>query len=222
MKLSIDSKQRITTTLLMFLEFYKILMATFLVLFVPQKCEYEVCTVTENFLKRDPVHFAALISNFITFVSVLNFYIVEIKRENWCIQYLDIDISKPNDYLDNEIEAYPKYKKQMNLLNKRYLKSMYISSTLLVINFGLSGAAVGFDYVGTNTVTTMLSFFLLLSSKLYSAYSTGTESVNKERALSAYMKTAKTYNTIDDDYRIADINTENIVISAEGEIFNSF
>jgi hypothetical protein len=222
MKLSIDSKQRITTTLLMFLEFYKILMATFLVLFVPQKCEYEVCTVTENFLKRDPVHFAALISNFITFSSVLNFYMVEIKRENWCIQYLDIDISKPNDYLDNEIEAYPKYKKQMNLLNKRYLKSMYISSTLLVINFGLSGAAVGFDYVGTNTVTTMLSFFLLLSSKLYSAYSTGTESVNKERALSAYMKTAKTYNTIDDDYRIADINTENIVISAEGEIFNSF
>jgi hypothetical protein len=206
----------------MFLEFYKILMATFLVLFVPQKCEYEVCTVTENFLKRDPVHFAALISNFITFSSVLNFYMVEIKRENWCIQYLDIDISKPNDYLDNEIEAYPKYKKQMNLLNKRYLKSMYISSTLLVINFGLSGAAVGFDYVGTNTVTTMLSFFLLLSSKLYSAYSTGTESVNKERALSAYMKTAKTYNTIDDDYRIADINTENIVISAEGEIFNSF
>ena len=215
MKLSIDSKQRITTTLLMFLEFYKILMATFLVLFVPQKCEYEVCTVTENFLKRDPVHFAALISNFITFSSVLNFYMVEIKRENWCIQYLDIDISKPNDYLDNEIEAYPKYKKQMNLLNKRYLKSMYISSTLLVINFGLSGAAVGFDYVGTNTVTTMLSFFLLLSSKLYSAYSTGTESVNKERALSAYMKTAKTYNTIDDDYRIADINTENIVLSVE-------
>ena len=215
MKLSIDSKQRITTTLLMFLEFYKILMATFLVLFVPQQCGLEVCTITENFLKRDPVNFAALISNFITFVSVLNFYIVEIKRENWCIQYLDIDISKPNDYLDNEIEVYPKYKKQMNRLNKRYLKSMYISSTLLVINFGLSGTAVGFDYVGTNTVTTMLSFFLLISSKLYSAYVTGTESVKKERALSAYMKTAKTYNTIDEDYRIADINTENIVLSVE-------
>ena len=80
MKLSIDSKQRITTTLLMFLEFYKILMATFLVLFVPQQCGLEVCTITENFLKRDPVNFAALISNFITFVSVLNFYIVEIKE----------------------------------------------------------------------------------------------------------------------------------------------
>ena len=217
MKLSVDSKQRVTTTCLMFLEFYKILMATFLVLFVPQKCEEEVCTITENFFKRDPVHLAALISNFTTFVSVLYFYYIEMKRENWCIKYLDIDLTKPNNYLDDEIEAYPKYKKQMNQLNKSYLKSMYASSTLLVINFGISGTAIGFDYVGTNTITTMVSFFLLISSKLYSAYVTGTNSVKKERALSAYMKTAKTYNTIDEDFRITETpaTTENIVISVE-------
>ena len=217
MKLSVDSKQRVTTTCLMFLEFYKILMATFLVLFVPQKCEDEVCTITENFYKRDPAHLAALISNFTTFVSVLYFYHIEMKRENWCIKYLDIDLTKPNNYLDDEIEAYPKYKKQMNQLNKSYLKSMYASSTLLVINFGISGTAIGFDYVGTNTITTMVSFFLLISSKLYSAYVTGTDSVKKERALSAYMKTAKTYNTIDEDFRITETpaTTENIVISVE-------
>ncbi len=217
MKLSVDSKQRVTTTCLMFLEFYKILMATFLVLFVPQKCEDEVCTITENFYKRDPAHLAALISNFTTFVSVLYFYYIEMKRENWCIKYLDIDLTKPNNYLDDEIEAYPKYKKQMNQLNKSYLKSMYASSTLLVINFGISGTAIGFDYVGTNTITTMVSFFLLISSKLYSAYVTGTDSVKKERALSAYMKTAKTYNTIDEDFRITETpaTTENIVISVE-------
>ena len=217
MKLSVDSKQRVTTTCLMFLEFYKILMATFLVLFFPQKCEDEVCTITENFFKRDPAHLAALISNFTTFVSVLYFYYIEMKRENWCIKYLDIDLTKPNNYLDDEIEAYPKYKKQMNQLNKSYLKSMYASSTLLVINFGISGTAIGFDYVGTNTITTMVSFFLLISSKLYSAYVTGTDSVKKERALSAYMKTAKTYNTIDEDFRITETpaTTENIVISVE-------
>ena len=217
MKLSVDSKQRVTTTCLMFLEFYKILMATFLVLFVPQKCEDEVCTITENFFKRDPAHLAALISNFTTFVSVLYFYHIEMKRENWCIKYLDIDLTKPNNYLDDEIEAYPKYKKQMNQLNKSYLKSMYASSTLLVINFGISGTAIGFDYVGTNTITTMVSFFLLISSKLYSAYVTGTDSVKKERALSAYMKTAKTYNTVDEDFRITETpaTTENIVISVE-------
>jgi len=217
MKLSVDSKQRVTTTCLMFLEFYKILMATFLVLFVPQKCDEEVCTITQNYYKRDPVHFAALLSNFITFVSVLYFYYVELKRENWCIKYLDIDITKHNNYLDDEIEAYPEYKKQMNQLNKKYLKSMYVSSTLLVVNFGISGTAIGFDYVGTNTITTMVSFLLLISSKLYSAYITGTDSVKKERALSAYMKTAKTYNTVDEDFKITETptTTENIIISVE-------
>uniref|UniRef100_A0A6C0C346 Uncharacterized protein n=1 Tax=viral metagenome TaxID=1070528 RepID=A0A6C0C346_9ZZZZ len=194
-------------------------MATFLVIFVPQKCDDEVCTISNNFLKRDSLYFAALVSNFITFTSVLYFYFVEIKRENWCIEYLDIDISKPNDYLDQEIESYPKYKKQMNLLNKQYLRSLYTSSTLLIVNFGLSGIAIGFNYVGTNTATTMLSFFLLISNKLYIAYITGNESVNKERALSAYMKTAKTYNTIDEDYRIADISTENIIISVEEKTY---
>ena len=217
MKLSVDSKQRVTTTCLMFLEFYKILMATFLVLFVPQKCDEEVCTITQNYYKRDPVHFAALLSNFITFVSVLYFYYVELKRENWCIKYLDIDLTKPNNYLDDEIESYPEYKKQMNQLNKKYLKSMYVSSTLLVVNFGISGTAIGFDYVGTNTITTMVSFLLLISSKLYSAYVTGTDSVKKERALSAYMKTAKTYNTVDEDFKITETptTTENIIISVE-------
>lgn len=217
MKLSVDSKQRVTTTCLMFLEFYKILMATFLVLFVPQKCDEEVCTITQNYYKRDPVHFAALLSNFITFVSVLYFYYVELKRENWCIKYLDIDLTKPNNYLDDEIEAYPAYKKQMNQLNKKYLKSMYVSSTLLVVNFGISGTAIGYDYVGTNTITTMVSFLLLISNKLYSAYVTGTDSVKKERALSAYMKTAKTYNTVDEDFKITETpaTTENIVISVE-------
>ena len=51
MKLSVDSKQRVTTTCLMFLEFYKILMATFLVLFVPQKCDEE-CFFEKGMWKR--------------------------------------------------------------------------------------------------------------------------------------------------------------------------
>jgi len=185
----------------MFLEFYKVLMATFLVLFVPQKCDEDVCTITQNLSDKNLIHFAALISNLVTFVSVLYFYFIELKRENWCIKYLDIDANKPNNYLDNEIEAYPEYKTQMNLLNKKYLKSIYVSSSLLIANFGVSGTAIGFNYVGTNTITTMISFVLLILNKLYNAYITGTKSVKKERALSAYLKTAKTFNTIDEDFR---------------------
>ena len=68
MKISVDNQQRITTGMLMFLEFYKVMMATFLVIFVPQDCDGKVCSLSENFNNSDNIHFGALISNFITFI----------------------------------------------------------------------------------------------------------------------------------------------------------
>ena len=45
------------------------------------------------------------------------FYYTEI-REEWCIQYLDIDPDKANENLDDEIEQYPELKEGMAKLNK--------------------------------------------------------------------------------------------------------
>jgi len=192
----------------MILEFYKVMMATFLVIFVPQDCDGKVCTLTENFNNSGKIHIGALISNFVTFLFVINFYKNEIFREEWCIKYLDIDPDKPNNNLDEEIEEYPAYKQQMKELNNDYLNSLYISSGLLVSNFTLSGVAIGYNYQGANTLTSIISFLLLLSEKLYSSYTVGAKSVEDERAFSAYMKIARTYNTIDNDYK-KDNNEEN-------------
>ena len=53
MKLDVDSKQRIMTAFYMILEFYKIIMGTFLVVFVPQQCGDQLCTATENFMTTE-------------------------------------------------------------------------------------------------------------------------------------------------------------------------
>ena len=47
------------------------------------------------------------------------------KRENWCIKYLDIDDDKSSNNLDEEIEKYPKYKHEMHQLNRKYLNCTY-------------------------------------------------------------------------------------------------
>ena len=208
MKITVDNQQRITTAMVMLLEFYKVMMATLLVVFVPQDCNGRVCSLSENFTNSDHIHLAALISNFITFIFVLNFYKNEIIREEWCIKYLDIDSEKPNNHLDEEIEDYPNYKNEMKILNQDYLNSLYLSSGLLLSNFGISGVAIGYNYQGANTLTSIISFLLLLSEKLYSSYIVGIKSVHDERAFSAYMKISRTYNTIDQDFK-KNIDVEN-------------
>jgi len=201
MKLSEDNQQKLTTGAIMTLEFYKIMMATFLILFVPQKCEDKVCTISENFNNNDTLHFSALISNFVTFIFVLYFYRMEFKRENWCIQYLDIDPALPNNNLDKEIETYPEYKEEMKILNINYLQSLYLASSTILANFGFSSVVIAYNYEGVNSITATVSFLLLIGEKLYSSYTVGIYSVKDERAFSAYMKISRTFNTIDTDFK---------------------
>ncbi len=210
MKITTDRKQRITTSLAFLVEFYKILMGTFLCTFVPQKCGDEVCSIIDNINNTDTLHFIANIFNLITFLIVIEFYRTELKRENWSITYLDIDETKPNDNLDVEIESYPKIKREMKLLNDRYLKLIYASIAFLLINFVLSCVSIGYDYVGTNTVTAIVSFLLLVITKIFNAYKIGKESVENERVYSAYMKISQTYNVIDEDHRIKENNEEQL------------
>lgn len=202
MKLDVDNKQRLMTFLFMGLEFYKVIMGTFLVIFVPQKCEDGVCNMTDNFFNGTILNSAGNICNFVTFTSVGTLYFIELKRENWCIKYLDIDDSVSTNNLDEEIERYPEYKKQMKKLNVYYIRAIYISLLMMVMNFIVSGLSVYQSYAGTNTTTTFISFFLLVSMKLFSAWNVGSLSIKDERANSAYLKEPKTYNTIDEDFKI--------------------
>ena len=204
MKLDVDSKQRIMTTMYMMLEIYKVLMGTFLVIFVPQQCGNKICGSTENFFNGELINTIGNISNIATFTSIGSLYFIEMKRENWCIKYLDIDDNKSSNNLDTEIEKYPKYKIDMRSLNKTYLNCTYISLFMMVANFIISGFTVYQSYAGPNSITTFTSFFMLVSLKLYNSWNVGSLSVKYERANSAYLREPKTYNTIDEDFRLTD------------------
>lgn len=202
MKLTVDTRQRISTTGTFVLEFYKVVMATLLGVFVPQNCGTELCTYSDNLYNTETLHLVMNISNVITFVAVVFFYGVELHRENWSIKYLDIDKSKPNSNLDHEIEAYPKIKETLHIINKRYLYSTYAAIGLMIYNFIISGIAIWLTNPSTQTGAAFISFFLLVIGKLTGAKGIAEKSLQKERVYSGYLKTSKTYNTIDADHTI--------------------
>jgi hypothetical protein len=202
MKLTTDNKQRIMTIIKFILELYKMMMGTFLVLFVPQDCNNNICSITQNIKKTEPLYIFSNIFNFITFIVVFNFYKNELQRENWCIEYLDIDNKKSNNNLDLQIEKYPEIKNNMLIINKKYLRSIYLALYMLIFNFIISTITIKDNNAGSNSYTTIFSFFILVIYKFINALNIGKNSVNNETALSAYLKTPTIYNCIDEDHII--------------------
>ena len=201
MKISADTQQRLMASAFCGLELYKVTMGTFLVLFAPQDCGGTVCGVMDNLHESGTLHRIALGVNGATFLSLLFLYGIEIFREDWCITYLDIDPSKPNNNLDTEIESYPTVKLEMERYNHTYIDSFYVACGLVMANFCLSMAVVMSNSVGIQTYLAMLSFLVLVSGKMYSTYEVGTRSIEEERAFSAYLTIHRTYNTIDSDHK---------------------
>ena len=201
MKVDVDTKQRLMTALIFLTEFYKVLMGTFLGVFVPLKCKDQLCSVTDNIFTDDHYHMVTNIYNLISFVFVLSFYFVELRRENWSIEFLDIDETKALTNLDDEVEDYPVIKKNMKSLNTCYYRMIHIAIFMLVSNFTLSGVLVGFNYYNINTLNSILSFFMLVFMKLNKARGIASMSLKNEQVCSGFLTTPKVYNTIDLDYK---------------------
>jgi hypothetical protein len=211
MKVDVDTQFRIRAAAMFALEFYKIMMGTLLTIFVPHRCQPdrsdEVCSVGEVLAQiRDSDEGwrrSAAALNVCSALAVIVLYGFELYRENWMIEYLDVDASKPNDNLDAEIEAYPAFKATMHRLNRLYLRASKAVAALVVGNFAVSGVYLFFSsfFAGVQTLTALVSYLILVLMKLVTTEINAKASVRKDRAYSAYLLVHKTYNTIDADHR---------------------
>ena len=200
MRLNTDNKQRLKSLFTFFLEFYKVLMGAYLVVFVPRLCDDGVCSINDNIYNDDVMHRVALGFNSFCFLLFLNLYRVELQRENWCIKYLDIDVDKAIENLDDEIENYPVIKQEMAALNKSYKNAVMVCGGSAILNTGISLYDLSTHWAGSPTLTPLLSSILLIFMKLYGSYFVAGSSLENERAYSAYMSGPKTYNAIDSDF----------------------
>lgn len=214
MKITKDTKQRIQSFVIFCTEFYKIFMASFLVYSIPIKCVTESnetykCSIYDIYYNRNLYNIILQICNLITFITFCFLYYIEIKRESWCIEYLDVDILVPSNFLDTEIERYPKLKKTMYKLNNSYYKISYISMFFMILNFIVSGIyIIPFKY-DFDSYITLSTFFMLILNKLYNSYNISLESIKNETCCSSYLTTYVIYNNIDLDYVMNDSSNEN-------------
>ena len=196
----VDLIQRTKVIGLFFLQFYKILTGTMLTLFIPQNCNGQICTITENYENPDVYHKTTLYWNIFTMFFFMLTYFYELKRENWSIKFLDIDYNFSDNNLKSIIVKEPKLNKQMDRLNLRYRNIVCITIYLYFVNLCLTIRLLNKNYHSSSTLSCFASFSLLVMMKLYNSFTVSYYSVKSDKMMSAYMSEFVSFNVLDADY----------------------
>lgn len=204
-----DFKQKVGMYSAFIMEFYRVLMGSFLLIFVPQKCGGEICGMFENVIVGMPLIDTAFVFNVITFGVFLAMYYAELTRENAMINYLHVnpELPRDNDAVGEMLVKLPEHKKDFILnWDKNYQTIGRIGMGMFVINLGFSGYAVFTHYLDNKTITVFITNALFMALKLYDTkLITETE---QNIFLSAYLTRKIQYNDVDPDKMVHDETAE--------------
>ena len=196
-----DFNQKVGVTITVLLELYRVLIASFLILFVPQTCGDHICSISENAQTGgDPLYNAGFSFNCITLIAFLAMYFAEIKREGKLIAYLDVNpkCKTDNDSVGEVLSRLPEQRKITILFyDNLYQKTGYFALTCFVTNTILSGFVVYKYYLDYKTTSTFITSVLFMITKMADVYST--VKTEKNILYSAYLKGKVQYNDLDAD-----------------------
>ena len=199
-----DIIQRVKVAGIFLLQIYKVTTGTMLSLFIPQSCGSDessrVCSLQENYENVDGYHKTVFFWNAFSFLTFFTYYMIELKREEWSIKYLDIDNNKPDNSLKQIIVKEPKLDKAMDRLNLWYYNSLLFNCGVYGINLALSAKLVKDGYHSSSTLSCFFSFSLLVLMKLYNSLEVAKQSVKNDKMMSAYMSEFVSFNVLDADY----------------------
>ena len=181
------------------LELYKITTGTLLSLFVPQKCNNQVCTITENLNNKELYHSVVMYTNFVSMFLFLSYYIIELYREEWCVRNLDVDNNYSDNHLKKIIIKLPNLNKKMDKLNFIYYHLFNLNCLIYAINLGVSIKLLKDNYHSSATISSFCSFVLLVIMKMYNSYGVSRISIKDDKMTSAFIKEFISFNVIDKD-----------------------
>lgn len=199
--ISQDTSQKLGVATIVAVEIYRALVASFLILFVPQDCGGHVCSFSENAeTGPDPLYNAGFVFNCITMAAFMALYYAEVRRESKLISYLDVNPEKAsdNDSVGLVLEKMPKYCSEAILYyDGLYIKTGYTVIVCFAVNTVLSGLVVYKYYLDDKTTTTYITSVLFVIQKLIQVYAT--LKTDKNVFYSAYLTGKIQYNDIDKD-----------------------
>ena len=199
-KINEDLIQRGKVICIFFLQFYKITTGTLLTLFIPQNCENEICTLTQNYENNEIYHKTVLYWNMSTMFLFICYYLIELLREEWAIKFLDIDNNVSDNALKEIIKKEPILDKKMDQLNLYYYRTVSLTTLFYGINMLLSIKIIKDKYHSMSTLSCFLSFSLLVMNKLYNSMIVARKSVKDDKMMSSYMVEFVSFNVLDKDY----------------------
>jgi len=214
-----DFQQKSSVYVSFIFELYRVLMGSMLVMFVPQKCGDHICDMFENTTVIPEVYNTAIAMNAYSLLCFFIMYMIEIKRENKLITYLEVDKTLPfdNESVGEALVKLPQQKKDAILaFDKYYLHSGYLALSAFVMNAGISGYVVFVNYLDDKTFTVYLTNILFMALKVKETY----DIVNTKKNVfySAYLTDRIQFNAVDKDKMI---ENDEIKVEEVDEIVNS-
>ena len=195
-----DFMQKFNVSISFILELYRVLMGTMLFMFVPQKCGEDMCGLTDNMFKSTDVYSVNAGINIATLIAFVYLYVVEVRRENTLITYLDInkEFACDNDAVGEALLLLPNNKRQTVLnLDHKYQHASYIALFFFLANTIFSGYSVYKNYLDSKTTSVFITNVLFLAGKLIQTNSLANTEENV--FYSAYLTDRIQYNYVDPD-----------------------
>ena len=195
-----DFMQKFNVSISFILELYRVLMGTMLIMFVPQKCGEDMCGLTDNMFKSTDVYSVNAGINIATLIAFVYLYVVEVRRENTLITYLDInkEFACDNDAVGEALLLLPNNKRQTVLnLDHKYQHASYIALFFFLANTIFSGYSVYKNYLDSKTTSVFITNVLFLAGKLIQTNSLANTEENV--FYSAYLTDRIQYNYVDPD-----------------------
>ena len=200
-------RQQLSVPLFFAIEFYRVLLASLPLIFVPQICDEEICTMRGNF---DKLTRLGILIHFTTTLSFVCAYSAELYREYWCIKKLDVDENLPERRIIS-----PLISTDLKCINKIYMYSWFSASGFFLLNSIYSSYILYNHIVKSNeTAITFTSYLLNVCIKIFSTHTTISSVVNDTNRISqsAYLKKNIVYNVREGGlYGVKEINSDNTI-----------